>query len=104
MSQTSNAIVRNAKEWVPAVLGFVLLSAGVSLWDGPSPSPKPAKDDAWLTARQLILGHLEFPSTADFGSQSAEEAVTENPNGTFTIKGWVDSQSVWGPRCVQASR
>jgi len=60
------------------------------------------KISAWTEAQILIEARLKSPGTADWGSifsgtyQNPLTQVTQISNGTYKVRGWVDSQNSFG--------
>ena len=52
------------------------------------------KSDAWSAARDVVLGQLKSPSSADF-CRSTEATITRRAN-SWTIKGYVDAENSFG--------
>lgn len=55
---------------------------------------------AWTAAQHFVTGKLKSPNTADYGGisnyQDPTKCVTDLGDGTFRVRGWVDSQNSFG--------
>jgi hypothetical protein len=78
--------------------------AGTSSAPPKPTSTAPTKIDAWVMAQQFVERELKSPGSAEWGSvldgtfQRPDEHVVANPDGTFSVQGWVDAQNSFGAK------
>ena len=62
----------------------------------PNTNYNPSKTTAWVRAQIFVERNLKSPSTASFGSQSAQSQVKQLGGNKYRVHGWVDSQNGFG--------
>lgn len=55
------------------------------------------KITVWIEAQDTVKEHLKAPSTADFPADY-EKYITDNGDGTYKIKAYVDSENSFGAK------
>ena len=84
-----------------ALLGFALQSAGLlpkptNPTDAVENSADTRLQDAWYAARYAVRQRMKSPGSAEFGTQTPRQCVTDLGGETYQVRGWVDAKNVYG--------